>query len=377
MAKKAYASVDGIARKVKKIYCGVDGVARKVKKAYVGIGGVARPCFGSGELTYYGAITSMDKARGRLAAATVGNYALFGGGQGDYVNTSYHEFNTVEGYDTALTKVSAIDDMTYSVGKLAAASVGNYAVFAGGNELNNQTSYSGDAYGSSLTKTTPTILSGAYSEIRGSSVGDYALFAGGICNGVLRRVVDVVNSSLTQESSLYLPIKLRSCKSTKTQKHALFAGGISSSSSVVYQKYVVAFDSSLTRSLPTDLSDTMCVCGAVTGDYALFINNSSTTVDAYDSALTKTAIDALNAIPVSYCSGASIGEYALFVSCARDSVAFDSSLTRTIFEDDQSAIGAIMSYGPTVSAVLGNYALFTGGDSAATPESAVITYKIS
>ena len=61
-------------------YIGVNNVARKIKKAYIGIGGVARPCWSSGELAYYGTITSLSQARRQTVAATVGNYALFGGG---------------------------------------------------------------------------------------------------------------------------------------------------------------------------------------------------------------------------------------------------------------------------------------------------------
>ena len=81
MTKAAYIGVDGKARKIKKGYVGVNGIARKIKKAYVGVGGVARPCWGGGGgLSYYGTITPLSKARGYLAATTVGDYAIFGGG---------------------------------------------------------------------------------------------------------------------------------------------------------------------------------------------------------------------------------------------------------------------------------------------------------
>ena len=81
MAKGAYVGVNNLARKVTKIYCGVNNVARKVKKGYVGVGGVARIFFsGEQKLEYYGAITPLSQGRHWLAATTVGNYALFGGG---------------------------------------------------------------------------------------------------------------------------------------------------------------------------------------------------------------------------------------------------------------------------------------------------------
>ena len=80
MAKKMYFGVAGKARKVKKIYFGVGGKARKVKKGYIGIGGKARPFSSSSELAYYGTVTDLSVARYNLAATSIGNYALFGGG---------------------------------------------------------------------------------------------------------------------------------------------------------------------------------------------------------------------------------------------------------------------------------------------------------
>ena len=61
---------------------------------------------------------------------------------------------------------------------LAGASVGNYALFAGGY---NSSGYSGtvDNYNSSLTRSTPTGLASLRDNLAGASVGNYALFAGG------------------------------------------------------------------------------------------------------------------------------------------------------------------------------------------------------
>lgn len=81
MTKACYVGVAGKARKVKKIYVGVANKARKVKKAYVGVGGKARPFFSAeAKLSYYGIVTMLSLERSSLAATTVGNYALFGGG---------------------------------------------------------------------------------------------------------------------------------------------------------------------------------------------------------------------------------------------------------------------------------------------------------
>ena len=125
MAKKAYIGVNNVARRIKKMYVGVNGVARRIKKAYIGIGGVARPCFSLEEVKYYGTATNLSVARNYLAATTVGNYALFGGGY----NNSYRD--TVDVYNSSLTKSTATN-LSVARNYLAATTVGNYALFGGG-----------------------------------------------------------------------------------------------------------------------------------------------------------------------------------------------------------------------------------------------------
>ena len=94
MAKKTYIGVNNVARQVKKVYIGVNGVARKVKKIYIGVANIARQVFGGGESSYYGTATPLSEARSNLAATSVGDYALFGGGS----NSSNADFSTVDAY---------------------------------------------------------------------------------------------------------------------------------------------------------------------------------------------------------------------------------------------------------------------------------------
>ena len=112
---------DGVAHKVKKIYTGVDNVAKQIKKGYVGVGGVARPFFSAESgLEYYGVITPLSQARCQLAATTVGNYALFGGGRG--ISPIYKD--TVDAYDTTLTR-STPTVLSAARNYLAATTVGS------------------------------------------------------------------------------------------------------------------------------------------------------------------------------------------------------------------------------------------------------------
>ena len=125
MAKGMYVGVGGKARKIKKAYVGIGGKARKIKKGYVGIGGVARCFWSGGELGYYGTATPLSAGRYNLAGASVGNYALFAGGFGS------GEQSAVDAYNTSLTR-SIPTTLSVARNQLAGASVGNYALFAGG-----------------------------------------------------------------------------------------------------------------------------------------------------------------------------------------------------------------------------------------------------
>ena len=78
------------------------------------------------ELSYYGTATALSVARMYLAGASVGDYALFGGGTDDE-----SMFTTVDAYNTSLTRSTptALSEGRYF---LAGASVGDYALFGGG-----------------------------------------------------------------------------------------------------------------------------------------------------------------------------------------------------------------------------------------------------
>ena len=152
MSKKVYVGVDNTARKVKRIYVGVDNVAKRIKKAYIGIGGVARPCFGVG-LEYYGSIEPLSVGRWSLASTTVGDYALFGGG--DYGALT----DVVDAYDKSLTRTNPTS-LSKRKRDLAATTVGDYALFSGGYiSGSDSTTDTVDAYDKSLTKIIPTSLS--------------------------------------------------------------------------------------------------------------------------------------------------------------------------------------------------------------------------
>ena len=143
MASRIYTGVSSKAKKVKSIYIGVDGKARSVKAVYIGVNGKARLCWKrDGLYKYTGNIVDLSVGRYHLAATTVGNYALFGGGVSDY-NNNYTYHSTVDAYDTSLTRTTATS-LSKGRDALAATTVGNYALFGGGSDSNASSSV--DAY---------------------------------------------------------------------------------------------------------------------------------------------------------------------------------------------------------------------------------------
>lgn len=330
--------------------------ARRVKKAYIGIGGVARPFFSCGILEKWGTATPLSSARRQLAATTVGDYALFGGGIPSNANNSkivdaynsslvhsvptaftnvryslaatrignYALFGggsgstgtavtkTVEAYDASLTH-SSTHELSIARQGLAATRVGNYALFGGGKDYSDSYSNVVDAYNLSLTSSTPSTLSTARTLLAATTVGDYALFGGGY-RGSYSKIVNAYNTSLTRTTPTALNTSRRQLAATTVGDYALFAGGYNGT----YLDVVNAYDTSLTRSTPAVLTSVRAHLAATTiGTYALFgggcISSSSysSTVDVYDVSLTHTTSTGLSNTRKSL-AATTVGDYALF-----------------------------------------------------------------
>lgn len=327
-------------------------VARRIKKAYIGIGGKARPCWSGGELTYYGTVTALSAARRYLAATTIGDYALFGGG---YAASSYS--NVVDAYNKSLTR-STPTALSAARRYLAATTIGDYALFGGGQAALLGYSNVVDAYNKSLTRSTPTALSTARGWLAATTIGDYALFGGGYSS--YSSVVNAYNKSLTRSTPTALSTARGYLAATTIGDYALFGGGYTGS----YSKVVDAYNKSLTRSTPTTLSTARRdLAAASVGDYALFgggyTGSMSSVVDAYNKSLTRSTPTALSGTR-RYLAATSIGDYALFgggensyyVSVVN---AYDKSLTRTSPSNLNTARCNL------AATTVGDYVLFGGG----------------
>ena len=191
--------------------------------------------------------------------------------------------------------------------------------FFGGGELR----YYGTA-NTSLTRSTPTALSVARSDLSATTVGNYGLFGGGGKSGSgsssYFNTVDAYNTSLTRNTPNNLYTKRYNMAATTVSNYALFGGGVAYNSTIGMgqeNNHVDAYDTSLTRSAPTSLSKARYNLSATTvGDYALFgggyaANDVLDKVDAYNTSLTQSVATALSQAR-QYLLATTVGNYALF-----------------------------------------------------------------
>lgn len=133
--------------------------------------------------------TSLSYARSNLAAASVGDYALFAGGEtiDIYSDDVYTNYDTVNAYDQYLTRINPLYGLTAGRFFLAATTVNDHALFAGGSSnryddnMNLLDTYYNtvDSYDRTLTRTAITGLDTGVDRLASTTVGKYALFAGG------------------------------------------------------------------------------------------------------------------------------------------------------------------------------------------------------
>ena len=370
MAKKAYIGIDGKARKIKKSYVGVDSVARKVKKAYIGIGGVARPCWGSDPIEYYGEITSLNRTMFEHVGVSAGNYAIFAGGASS-------NCEDVNAYDSSLTRTVAADmiDSRFDFAGAYVAESG-HTFFAGGLNDDDALVAEVDVYDSSLTKLESEKLGTPRELLASATVGKYALFAGGLAEGeeesteveyFYQGTNGILDGSMSGTKDLQTGTRYIVGGTNGT--HALFYGSESTSTNKLD-----AYDSSLTYSKNTSVGAARRYRSiAQVGGYAIVAGGSSglgggtPTADmnlAIDQSLTITFVDDLQEARRDIKS-TSLGRYAVFVgghtsdstvgNTSKKVDLYDSSLVHTIANDlnggrDEHAVASV-----------GRYALVAGG----------------
>lgn len=313
MAKSALLTIDGTYRRIKSGYITVNSVYRKLKSAYITIGGVYRPCWGAG-VQYYGAGPEMAKTAYYLAAASVGQYAIFAGG---YLTSQTNVFGIVAG---ALGNYTA-NNLSYVRQELAATTLGNHAIFAGGRQSSSLGYGYVDAYDDNLTQTAPSSIRRCYAHAA-ATVGDIAIFAGGISDNGEYSYGEMFNSDLTLSTSTLVSLNAPryDLAATTVGDIAIFAGGYSninySYSSVV--DLINSEGTNVTQTSTPKLSRSRSELAATTvGNYAIFAGGYSSVyghqdlVDVYDSTGTRLAADPLR-VGRSGLAATTIGDFAIF-----------------------------------------------------------------
>ena len=225
-------------------------------------------------------MTNLNDGRGMIAPATLDDLALFCGGYG--AATGYSECLDV--YNSDLTKYTAKDMPTR--GQYSGDSVGNYAVFY--NEFNNGT-YENKMYSidSDLTISLSSLsFTTAKRDVAAKTIGDFIMFAGGrnTKNNAVYKTVTAINSDLTMLSGITSLSESRySMAKTTLDDYILFIGGISSSNNQT--NIVDVYDKDLTKII----DDTLVLqqakgyeyCATSVGKYALCTQGYVGTIEAF------------------------------------------------------------------------------------------------
>ena len=138
-------------------------------------------------------LASLSIAKHLLAGAKTGDITIFAGGSNTNVT------NAVDAYDASLVAIPAIGALRTSVTGIIGATLGKYALFAGGTTtLSNYKDASSvgsvanvDSYDTSLVRTVQHDLSVSRCLMGSAVIGDYALLISGSTKSAYSNAVDV------------------------------------------------------------------------------------------------------------------------------------------------------------------------------------------
>lgn len=345
--------------KLKKAYVVENGKYVKLKKAYVVENGKYVKIWSGGEVKYYGTIDNLSTSKYQLSGASVGQYALFGGGCSTTSSSSYSA--TVDTYNSSLTKGTATG-LGNARTSPATTTFNGYALFVGGTNSSSVSS-TVDTYNSSLTKGSATALSVARRSMGVTSTPTHALVAGGWRSGSSSlNSVETYNTSMTRGSATNLTIGNRYLTATNVGQYAIIGAGCDENTANGSTTLDV-YDSSLTKSTLTMASARTHAFGTKVGDFALigggrdYKGNYFYDVEAWNKSLTRSLATELSyKSSYLYPTAVSNGEVATFFT-------IPSSVYAQCYDESLTKIKSIsMSSSDTCAgAVAGDYAVLVGG----------------
>ncbi|NEQ05873.1 MAG: hypothetical protein F6K37_07910 [Moorea sp. SIO4E2] len=282
----------------------------------------------------------LSVARSRLAATTVGNLAIFAGGSADDYSNVVDVFEYQNG-----TLVKKEHNLTLSVARsnLAATTVGNLAIFAGGFNNNDRFSDAVDVFeyqnGTLVRKELELTLSEGRDHPAATTVGNLAIFAGGRADDY-SNVVDVFeyqNGTLKRiELGLELSEQRSFLAATTVGNLAIFAGGYNDEYSEVVDVFEYKNGTLVKRELELTLDQARSRLAATTvGNLAIFAGGSSIHsldgVDVFEyqnGTLVKKELDLELSEARSHLAATTVGNLAIFAGGINN----DSSDVVDVFE---------------------------------------------
>jgi 6-phosphogluconolactonase (cycloisomerase 2 family) len=329
--------------------------------------------------------------------AIVNGYAIFAGGRdGSHLDTIDVFSVGSAGALIAVTQDSGIK-LDFGRFALASAVVGNYAIFAGGQQLSSGSSsksidiFQVDPDTGTLTDTHQIVeLSVARERLASAVLGNYVLFAGGISGGTTTYdVIDVYEvdpstGALTNtENAVKLSVGRFALASAVVGNYVLFAGGDTGTaigSNVIDVFKVNPNTGALTLVDNFDLSEGReRLTSAVVGNYVIFAGGRSEaifldTIDVFEvdtntGALTPTGQDIKLSGGRDGLASAVIGNNVLFAGGMGNSGDIYDAIDVFAVDPDSGELTDIWGTGKLgvkrnslASAVVGNYAIFAGGN---------------
>jgi hypothetical protein len=304
----------------------------------------------------------LSKARAGMAVTTVGSKVIFAGGY-DYSLGSSQKVpqDTVDIYDesTGSWTTAKLSAARYDI---AAVTVGDLAIFAGGNSYYHRNAVA-DIYNGRTGQWSTAPLSQARSALISATVGHTVLFAGGDYNAYAR-TVDVFDVDAGTWSTSTLPtsaLRLRMAAAS-TGTRALFAGGNVVAS---YSNAVDIYDGATKTWSTATLSQPRAgITAAAANHQAIFASgwNGAANVDIYNGDTGQWSSTQLSTVRV-YPSATVVGDTALFAGgehADQPSAAVDIYCASTNqWSTDSLSLGR-----DSLSAItVGSAAIFAGGES--------------
>lgn len=269
-------NIDGAVRQVVAVYCNVAGQWEKATSVKVNVNGAWQDGRLDKMLINRWAVTPLSNPKIYYGAASIPNYALFAGGCNTQNSNIY--YSDSEAYNASLVKI-ALPELQNARKSVGSGQIGSYAVFVGGT-VSGYSNGGVDAYNTSLTKVgVGSVSAGIYT---GASTSSYAMFFS-------QSYAYAFNSSLGR-SNVSAPTSARTgAATTQVGGYVLYAGGYTTSD---YSATVDVYNSDLTRLTPTSLSIARHFsAGASTLNYGIIAGGNSggyrEDVDAFNIYLVR------------------------------------------------------------------------------------------